>query len=201
MTKFSIKTFISEISAGGVARSDRYEIEFTSTKSGRRLFQRREIEKMNNRLESINLPGRGIGSSTVKLQTLDREIPYGNMYEGDIKMVFLEDKFFKIRKLFDTWQQLVISPVTYQISYYDNYTCDMLIRVYDEEDFEKYAVKIFDVFPKKINEIQMETNGENFAKTEIELSFRRWKEYIDPDPIGTDIYGSAGSDFNPDFIN
>ena len=198
---FNIAKFVSEIGQFGVARNDRYVIEFDATPSGTVLFNRAEVEKINSRLESISLPSRSIGSNTVKLQSIDREIPYGNIFEGDIKMSMLDDRKMNIRRMFDRWQGLTISNRTYQISYYDNYTCNMVISLYDEEGNQTYAVKLFNIFPKSLSSIELETSGDNFIKTEVELSYRRWIEwYGTPKPITNDIFESAGSDFNPDFI-
>ena len=202
MSMFNIAKFVSEIGQFGVARNDRYVIEFDATPSGSVLFNRAEVEKINSRLESISLPSRSIGSNTIKLQSIDREIPYGNIFEGDIKMSMLDDRKMNIRRMFDRWQGLTISNRTYQISYYDNYTCNMVISLYDEEGNQTYAVKLFNIFPKSLSSIELETSGDNFIKTEVELSYRRWIEwYGTPKPITNDIFESAGSDFNPDFIN
>jgi len=201
MSMFNIAKFVSEIGQFGVARNDRYVIEFDATPSGSVLFNRAEVEKINSRLESISLPSRSIGSNTVKLQSIDREIPYGNIFEGDIKMSMLDDRKMNIRRMFDRWQRLTISDRHYQISYYDNYTCNMVISLYDEEGNQTYAVKLFNIFPKSLSSIELETSGDNFIKTEVELSYRRWVEwYGTPKPLTGDIFESAGSDFNPDFI-
>jgi len=77
----------------------------------------------------------------------------------------------------------------------------MVISLYDEQGNQTYAVKLFNIFPKSLSSIELETSGDNFIKTEVELSYRRWVEwYGTPKPLTGDIFESAGSDFNPDFI-
>jgi len=173
---FSINRFIAEIAANGTARTNRYEILFGSTRSGGPLFNRAAQEKLNSRLESLSLPASTIGSNPVKLQSIDREMPYGRIYEGDITLTFLEDRDFRIRKIFESWQKRVIDDITYQCGYYDEYICEELdVAVLDETNKGTYNVKLFDLFPKSINAIELSGGDEGLVKTSVALSFRRWK--------------------------
>ena len=77
---FGISKFVSEIVRSGVAYNHRYEMIYGATRSGQLIFDRGTQEKLNSRLESVSLPGSVIGSSPVKLQGIDREMPYGRIY-------------------------------------------------------------------------------------------------------------------------
>lgn len=176
MFGFNVNKFVSEIGKSGVAYPHRYEILFGSTRQGTQLFDRGTSEKLNARLESVSLPGSAIGSSAVKLQGIDREMPYGRIYEGDLKMVFLEDSTFNVRKTFEAWQRLVIDEETFQCGYYDEYVCDSLdITMTDLKSKEVYKVRLFDLFPKTVNAVELSgAGGDALIKTDIDLSFRRW---------------------------
>lgn len=175
MFGFNVNKFISEIGKSGVAYSHRYEILFGSTRQGTQLFDRGTSEKLNARLESVALPGSGIGSSAVKLQGIDREMPYSRLYEGDLTMVFLEDSTFNIRKTFEAWQRLIIDEETFHCGYYDEYVCDHLdITLSDLKEKEVYKVRVFDLFPKSINAVELSSGGDALVKTEVVISFRRW---------------------------
>tara|TARA_S200002703_G_scaffold24501_1_gene21293 strand:- start:2453 stop:3073 length:621 start_codon:yes stop_codon:yes gene_type:complete len=171
----NVNKFLSEIGKSGIAYQNRYDILFGATRNGKQLFDRGMIEKMNTRLESVALPASGIASSPVKLQGIDREMPYGRIYEGDITLVFLEDSNFTIRKAFEAWQNKVIDETTYLCGFYDEYTCERLdITMSNLKSKEVYKVRVFDLFPKTVNAVQLTAAGEELVKTEVAISYRRW---------------------------
>ena len=172
---FNISSFISEIGKSSYIRSDRYEVFFTATRNGKEIFTRDDQEKMNLRLESVSLPSSGVASEPVKLQAIDREMPYGLIYEGDITLEFLDDEKMSIRKLFKKWQERVIDQTTYQLNYYDSYICNMEINLFNEIGEQiTSSVQVQDVFPKTINAIDLSTSGDTLVKTQIVLSYRKW---------------------------
>lgn len=173
---FNINRFIAELGAGGVAHQHRYEVVFGNTRSGRILFNRAGQEKLNVRLENVTLPGSVIGSTPINLQGIDREIPYGRIYDGDFKLVYLEDSKYSARKLFDDWQNRIIDDTTFQLNYYNDYVCDEVnIVMYTLDDRPAYEINLYDVFPKTINALELSGNSEEFVRTDVDLSFRRWK--------------------------
>ena len=187
MFGFNINKFMSEIGKSGVAYPHRYEILFGSTRQGTQLFDRGTSEKLNARLESVSLPGSAIGSAAVKLQGIDREMPYGRVYEGDLTMVFLEDRTFNVRKTFEDWQKLVIDEETFHCGYYDEYVCDHLdITMSDLKEKEVYKVRIFDLFPKSVNAVNLSAAGDTLVKTEVAISFRRWVSNPEESSSGRD---------------
>lgn len=172
---FSVSSFISEIGKSSFARPDRYEVFFSNTKSGQVLFDRANQEKMNLRLESLSLPSSSVASSPLKLQSIDREMPYGMIYEGEIKMEFIEDESMSIRTLFKKWQERVIDQRTYQLNYYNDYICNLEIKLLDiTDEKEKYSITVFDVFPKTIDAVDLQTSFDSFVKTTVNLSYRKW---------------------------
>ena len=171
----NVNKFLGEIGRSGIAYQHRYDIMFGSTRNGTQLFDRGMMEKMNTRLESVLLPASNIASSPVKLQGIDREMPYGRTYEGDITLVFLEDSNFTIRKAFEAWQNKVVDETTYLCGFYDDYTCDNVdITMTNLKNKEVYKVRVFDLFPKTVNQVQLSSAGEEIVKTEVSISYRRW---------------------------
>ena len=183
MYGFNIKDFIAEITKSGVAHPTRYSVIFESTPTGRIKLSRSEQEKINTRLESISFPEVSIGSKALNLAGLDREMPYGRIYNGDISMEFLEDERLSIRSMFERWQGQVIDEETLRVGYYNNYTCNMRIildnNTTDEARLQggaAYSVTVHDVWPKTIEAIELGAGkGDELVKTKIGLSFRMWK--------------------------
>lgn len=181
---FNINTFLGTLAKDGIAHANRYSIFFTGTREGGQGFSREDMQKINSRLESVMLPGQSIGSNPVKLQALDREIPYGRIYEGDVKIIMLDDSRLGIRSMFETWQDTMIDPITFQLSYYDSYVVDMYIFVNNnnENPDAGYGLKLFDVFPKTINSNELTASSEELIKTDVDLSFRKWIQ-VDPNTL------------------
>lgn len=174
---FNIGKFLSEIGKSGVAHNHRYEVEFSSSRSGVSLVSREEMEKMNNRLETISFPAANIGSKGQFLQGIEREMPYGRLYEGDIELTFLEDSTYEIRKVFTRWQNKIIDNQNFTCGYYNDYVCDvMTITTYTQTDKKAYSVSVYDVFAKNVNAIELSTSGDTLVKTVVSLSFRRWTD-------------------------
>lgn len=179
---FSIGKFIADIQKSGVAYKTKYQLEFGSYKNGNRVYSRSQAEKINSRLESVSFPAASIGSKGVNLQGIEREMPYGRIFEGDIKLTFLEDSKFTIRNFFGGWQNKIIDNTNFTCGYYNDYVCEqMIITAHSINTSESaiYTVQVIDVFPKVINAIEMSTASDELVKTEIDMSFRRWTVPID----------------------
>jgi len=182
---FNINKFIAGLGKDGVAYNNRYSIFFSASKDGSNSFSREDMEHLNSRLESVSLPSETIGSNPVKLQGIDREIPYGRIYEGDVKLIFLDNNRLGIRSIFETWHDLMVDRDTYQLEYYDSYVVDMFVFVHTlTGEFSNspptgYAIKLVDCFPKTINTIELSASSEELIKTDIDMSFRKWIQ-VDP---------------------
>ena len=242
MFGFNIEKFISSIRKDGVAYPTRYEITFEAFKSGGIVFDRKISELLDTRLESVSFPSSTIGSRGQVHLGIEREMPYGRIYEGDIELSFIETSEYTIREAFTGWQSKIINPDNYTHGYYNDYVSNLEIRTYwqqqrplkgdsfsidnpfstipdqgvidaqsgsdkegyippqkppwaqdplkrrgygldgvqDKFEFEvddpkpAYSVKLIDVFPKTINQIDLSAGEENLVKTKIVLSYRKW---------------------------
>lgn len=173
---FNINKFLSGISRSGIAHANRYEISFGSI-GGSLAFDQATQTLMNERLESVSVPGSGIGSNAVKLQGIDREMPYGRLYEGDITVSFLEDSKFTIRNAFIDWQKKVIDETNYTLGFYEDYICsDMFVSVVSNTRQQQiiHKVRVYDIFPKSVDGFELSGASEELVKTQIQLSYRRW---------------------------
>lgn len=243
MFGFNIEKFISSIRKDGVAYPTRYEITFEAFKSGGIVFDRNISELLDTRLESVSFPSSTIGSRGQVHLGIEREMPYGRIYEGDIELSFIETSEYTIREAFTGWQSKIINPDNYTHGYYNDYVSNLEIRTYwqaktsfsidnplntipdqdvidaqsgpdkegyippqkppwaqdplnrrgygldgvqDKFEFEVepvYSVKLIDVFPKTINQIDLSAGEENLVKTKIVLSYRKW--ISDSSPSGS----------------
>lgn len=200
MFGFNVQNFIAGIKKHGVAQRNRYEIQFGAYgDSPRFVFNKENTELLNQRLETVSFPASTIGSKGHVLQGIEREMPYGRIYEGDVTLSFLETYEYNIRKLFTEWQEKIIDSTNYTHGYYNDYVTSLDISSFPITKQTKeisldipnlnregpinipinplplYQVRLNQVFPKTINEIQLSAGSEELVKTEIVLSFRKWE--------------------------
>ena len=244
MFGFNVQNFIAGIKKHGVAQRNRYEIQFGAYgDSPRFVFNKENTELLNQRLETVSFPASTIGSKGHVLQGIEREMPYGRIYEGDVALSFLETYEYNIRKLFTEWQEKIIDSTNYTHGYYNDYVTSLdissfpitkqtkeisldipnlnregpirptplaaaagltenvinFLRKKDPAEstslippgaldiklpdqvnipinpLPSYQVRLIQVFPKTINEIQLSAGSEELVKTEIVLSFRKWE--------------------------
>lgn len=197
---FQVSNFVSNITKNGVAYPFRYEIEFGSLgTTGRMLFESDEdgfnahrdtMETINSRLQAVSFPSVTIASKGHNLMGIEREMPYGRLYEGDITLSFLETHDYTIRKAFTEWQNKIVDPMTFQHGFYDEYTTIMIVKTFplsskDDMSFgfdlgtmPSYSVVVDKVFPKTIDVIELSAGAEELVKTQVILSYRSWERYI-----------------------
>ena len=78
-------------------------------------------------------------------------------------------------KSFEAWQNKIIDEKTFLCGFYDEYTCDTLdVAMTNLKNKEVHRVRVFDLFPKAVNEIQLTAAGEELVKTQVTVSYRRW---------------------------
>lgn len=182
MSGFNINNFLAEIKRSGVAYPTRYSIFFSQTSSGKIIFQREDIEKMNLRLTKVNMPGMNLASKGQNLAGLNREIPYGRTFEGTIDLEFVEDSSLSIRTFFENWQSLIVNKDTLKVGYYKDYVCEnMKITVegqttadYSLDSTGNYSITAYEVWPKTISSVDLDSTSDDIIKTTINLSYRKW---------------------------
>ncbi|SVC86666.1 uncharacterized protein METZ01_LOCUS339520, partial [marine metagenome] len=120
--------------------------------------------------------------------------------------MFMGDKFLRQRAFFETWQGKMHSLKTHNLQYYDNYIGSMEIYQlgqYREADNEHpndnyrmtYGVRLHEVFPETIGEIQYQSVTDDMIPMDIPVTFayRTW-ENITLDSINGVDFGKGVPD-------
>ena len=168
-----IDRMISNIKKFGVFTPNKYLVEFTG-------FLGMTDLAMGNRLSlmcsSVSLPGRSIASTPDKNAAGPmREIPYESLYASEISMTFYLGKDLWERRIFETWMDTIIDPVSGRLGYYKDYASEMYMYVLNEFDMPIYRIRLEEVFPKQVGEIEFSNEGgADIAKQTITLAFRRY---------------------------
>jgi hypothetical protein len=168
-TRKPIQEFISQVKSGGMARTNRYAVLFTPP-SG---VSPASLQKIMLFCDQVQLPGANF--STVQNRTFGefREVPYERIYDN-ITMSFYVDTEMKVKELFDNWQNVIANPQTRTYNYYNNYITNMVIEVQDLNDNTRYAVTLWECYPKTVGSIQLDYNSKDVMKISIGMQYKYW---------------------------
>lgn len=176
-----LNDFIASIKTIGLARTNRYSIILTPppvlnlsniTAVGNR-SRLSDLERMLLFCDQVQLPG--LNLSTIQNRSFGefREVPYEKLF-GDLSMSFYVDQSMYVKSVFDNWMAAIQSPVTRTFAYYNDYVTTMEIIVEDVADQERYAVTLYECYPKTIAPIQMDYASKDIMRLNVTMQFKYW---------------------------
>ena len=194
----SIGRFVSEINRGeGIARANRFLIRLYPPKQVYSTdFDKVDTLQSNDMIKnvelmctSVALPHRDVLTENFVTYGPGRKMPYAYGYGSKIECMFMGDKFLRQRAFFETWQGKMHSLDTHNLQYYDNYIGSMEIYQlgqYRETDQDTgysdnyrltYGVRLHEVYPETIGEIQYQSLTDDPIPMDIPISFafRTWE--------------------------
>lgn len=133
-------------------------------------------DDLNIRIESVSFPGKNIRTtSNDNIYGPAHEIAQGVTYGEELTVTFLLQNNHHQRLIFNSWQDLIVSPTTYNVSYYNDYISTMEIFQYDEADKRCAGITVKEVFPKTVNAIELSNTTTNeFIRATVGFSFKEW---------------------------
>ena len=204
--KTSIGRFITEINKGeGVARANRFLIRLFPPRDTfeRKVGTDKDVvlvdkdsllneSGMKNNVELMCtqaiLPHRDVLTQNYVTYGPGRKMPYAYAYGSNIDCMFMGDKFLRQRAFFETWQRRIYNLATHNLNYYDDYVGTMEIYQlgqYRETDKESpddnyrmtYGVRLHEVYPETIGEIQYQALTDDVIPMDIPIrfAFRTWE--------------------------
>ena len=216
----SIGKFITELNQGeGVARANRFLVrvfppkdvyEQSADTEGYVLDRdtllsspqmQRNVELM---CTSAKLPHRDVLTENFVTYGPGRKMPYAYGYGSTMECMFMGDKFLRQRAFFETWQGKMHSLQSHNLQYYDDYVGTMEIYQlghyretskdggYDDNFRMTYGVRLHEVYPETIGEIQYTAVTDDMVPMDIPVKFayRTW-ENITLDAINDVEYGQT----------
>ena len=173
MASYDYNAFNSAVSKGN-ARPNRFEAIISLPQSLGVSYQTQK--DMNVRIVGVSMPGKNIRTTTDEnVYGPTYEVAQGITYAEEISVTFLLQNNHDQRWIFNTWQDAIVDPATYDISYYNEYVTSMLVFQMDENDRYTSGINIKDVFPKTVEAIEFNsgTSNENIQAT-VNFAFREW---------------------------
>ena len=152
--------------------------------------------------EAAELPGKSFTTTDVKIYGPTFKIPTQVAYT-DLSLTFLCTNEFSERKLFDTWMETIMSPVTNNFRFqksddpFSNYLTQLKIIQYDDFVKQVYAVSLIDAFPVSVNAQQLSWGEDNFHRLTVQFSYQRYRTVYDGqynvDDVASALFGTVGA--------
>jgi len=173
MASYNFDQFVASLNKGN-ARPNRFETQINLPTALQVSGARQR--NMNIRLESVSFPGKNIRSVTNEnVYGPTYEMAQGLTYGEEISMTFVLQNTHEQRWIFNSWQDMIVSPSTYNVSYYNDYVASMLIFQLDEADKISAGIVIKDCYPKTLGALEMNQSTSNeIIRANVGLAFKEW---------------------------
>lgn len=193
---FKIDRLISSFGAGGYARANRFSVEFSMprgigtagvfTNSNSEAANINGVESELNRNGNINvmchtctLPSRDIQPAELKQYGPPHRMPLTSAYMP-ISFSFYSGADLAVRRYFETWQTAVVNISSNTMNFYNEYTSDIKIKVYDIEGNCNYSVDIYEAWPSSVGLIDYAySNTDTPQSIMVAMQFRYWQSNHD----------------------
>ena len=86
----------------------------------------------------------------------------------------------KEKVFFDNWQKQIVNERTGDLKFYNNYTCDIIIKRYSKtaNDFlnAKYEIKVDKAWTSIVSEIQLShSGGGEVIRLPVTFQYKKWR--------------------------
>lgn len=175
----SIDKFMASVRSEGLMRTARFEVFFPVPKifANNKLYSG-DMNKILLYCESVNLPGLSLSTTQARTFGEIREIPWEKMFDN-VNLSFYLDNSMQIKMFFDNWISNIQDPVTRNFAYYNDYTVDLQIKVFDLINKTKYTVTLYECYPKAIAPINFDMASKDVAKLQVSMNYKYWKSTQD----------------------
>ena len=171
-----IDDFYATISNYGQAKPNRFECEVYLPELVRQASNTQLPRDLNLRIVGASFPGKNIRTTTDEnIYGPSYEVAQGLTYGEEITLEFLLKQNHEERLVFNAWQDFIVSPTTYNVSYYNDYVSNIRVYQLDEQGHRTAGIEIRNCFPKTVNAIEynMDTTSQ-LIKSTVGMSFKEW---------------------------
>lgn len=165
-----INEFISLVKTEGLARNNRFVVYITPPAS---------LASPNTKLrflcDTASLPGMNFLSNPVMTYGEQREVIYNRSFEP-VNLEFMLDQDMEIKRYFDSWQALIVHPVSRMVNYYRNYIGTIEIHQLDGSNKEqsRYVARLHEAFPKSVAAISYSSGSKDISKLSVSIEYKYW---------------------------
>lgn len=179
--QFSPNTLRSTVSRrGGFATSEKFQIIFQNPPV--------TLTDLTYLCENVALPTKSISGVDKLIYGVNYQMPYRQAFP-EIAMTFYCTKYMAEKQAFDRWQNTIIDTTTGDLSFYEDYTCNIIIHKFhkDAVDFNNpvYSIILEKAWPSIVAEIQLShSQGNEITRLPVTFQYKKWKRWIASGPSG-----------------
>jgi hypothetical protein len=164
-SKASLNQFLSKVKTEGLLTGTHYYVIF-SDQIGK------EVSLM---CDGVNLPGLNNATTDIRLFGENREVPYMPMY-ANLELSFISDREMRVKQYFEQWSNAVVNKTTRAVGYYSDYTKQIDIIVTDKMGEAVYCARVFEAYPKNIQDIRFGFDNKDIVRVNVSLAFKYWTQ-------------------------
>jgi len=177
---------------GGISRLCKYEVDFSGM-SAKIPAHSEHFRNLTYLLEGVNLPGKTI--SSVKYSLWDKPIDLPTAIENqELTLDFMMPNDHWIRNMFYAWVNKIIDPSSQLINYYNDYTCDMTIKILNDANVPGYEISCTGVYPLSYSASAFSATSTEYEKLSVTFAYHKMTE------IQGTTYTHTSSGADPDLV-
>ena len=165
MATASLNQFISKVKNEGLLTGTHYYVVFGDQFG-------REVSMM---CDSVNLPGMTNSTTDIRLFGENREVPYMPIYPS-LDLSFISDREMKVKQYFEQWSNAVVDKTSRAVGYYSDYVKQLDIIITDKEGAAVYCARVFEAYPKSIQDIRFGFDNKDIVRINVTLAFKYWTQ-------------------------
>lgn len=169
---FSMSAFLGAIKHAGMARTNRFSVTFPLP-NGLGSIGSDAMQRIFLFCESTGLPSSSFATQHILTYGEGREMPYQRLYEP-VNMTFYVDNGMTVKYLFDAWQNIICDPYSRNYGYYEDYTTDVKILVYDKGSNNMYLVTLKEAYPKTVSGVELSQDSTDVMTIDVLMQFKYW---------------------------
>jgi hypothetical protein len=165
----SLNNFITHIKTVGALIGNKFEfiapfVEGSSNSSA---------QTVSMLCSNVSAPGLALMTNDIRYFGEITERPYGISYPP-ITLTFYLDNDVAPKRYFEEWLGMVFNRDTRELNYYDQYTRDAEIIIYNKEESEVERIKLYECYPKSISDINLDYSQQGVSLLTIQLIYKWW---------------------------
>lgn len=174
--RLGLNDFITNVTGKGLAKSNYFSAIIYPPPLMLQANFKSPITTTNFALQcdSASIPGLSLMTNDVAVYGEARQMPTQRLF-SEMSLSFYVDLDLTIKKYFDAWMDFIINPNTRTCRYYDDYTTQMEVIVHDKNFNIRYKVKLFECYPKAINNVTLDYNDHNPMKLSVSIQYKYYK--------------------------
>lgn len=184
----NLNDFVSKVKSQGMARNNRFGVLIgvpqLLTRQG--VNPSAIVPEMFLFCEAASLPGMNISTTQARTFGEYREMPYERLYDP-VTLTFLNDAGMNIKNFWEQWTNSIQNPYTRNMEYYNDYTGQIDIFVYDTINAARYCVTLYEAYPKTLSQSDLNQSGREIIKTTVTIQYRYWRSSAIAAPSAEDL--------------